>query len=106
MRSVQELRVFSREAGALLVREDRDALIGTLAREPLSGDAIVGLGGVRKMRFAPAGRGKSGAFRVVFHPGSEELPVLALLIYAKNEQDDVSADQRKAILALLRELGR
>ncbi len=57
-----------------------------------------GLGGIRKLRFAPSGRGKSGAFRVIYYFAAENRPVLALLIYGKNEQANISPAQQKAIL--------
>jgi len=75
-------------------------LIETLAREPLAGDVIPGLGGVRKPRFAPKGRGKSGAFRVICYVLAYNLPILALLLYGKNEQGDLSPAQRETIAAL------
>ena len=63
--AVLETSVLSRRADALLSAVDRADLIDTLARDPTAGDVIPGLGGVRKLRFAPKGRGKSGGFRVV-----------------------------------------
>jgi hypothetical protein len=101
MHSVAETSIFTRRADALLNREDRATLITTLAENPAVGDLVPGLGGIRKMRFAPSGRGKSGAFRVIYYLASADVPILALLIYAKNEQDNISADQRKALLALI-----
>ena len=101
MQSVTETSIFTRRADALLNREDRVALISTLATNPQAGDLIPGLGGIRKLRFAPSGRGKSGAFRVIHYYAGSNLPILALLIYAKNEQDNISADQRRALLALV-----
>jgi len=59
-----------------------------------------GLGGVRKLRFAPKGRGKSGGFRVIYYVLAESRPILALLIYGKNEQGDLSPAQCKAVAAL------
>ncbi len=81
-------------------------MIAALARNPLAGDVMPGLGGVRKMRFAPKGRGKSGAFRLIYYVVTDELPILALLIYGKNEQDDLSPDQRKTVAALAAALKR
>jgi mRNA-degrading endonuclease RelE of RelBE toxin-antitoxin system len=104
--AVLETSVFSRRADALLSREERSELIETLAREPLAGDVIPGLGGIRKLRFAPKGRGKSGAFRVIYYVLSDDLPILALLLYGKNEQDDLSPAQRKAMAALAAEMKR
>ncbi len=99
-----ETSVFSRRADTLLSAEDRTALIDTLARNPLAGDVMPGLGGVRKLRFAPKGRGKSGAFRVIYYVLAENQPILALLIYGKNEQADLSPAQRKIVAALAAEL--
>ena len=101
MQSVAETSIFTRRADALLNRDDRAALISILAENPLAGDLVAGLGGIRKLRFAPAGRGKSGAFRVIHYYAGANLPVLALLIYAKNEQDNISPDQRRALLAII-----
>ena len=99
-----ETSVFSRRADALLSRGERAELIDTLAREPLAGDVVPGLGGVRKLRFAPKGRGKSGAFRVIYYVLTDDLPILALLLYGKNEQGDLSSAQRKVVVALAAEM--
>jgi len=101
MQSVAETSIFTRRADALLSREDRLTLIATLAANPQVGDLVPGLGGIRKLRFAPAGHSKRGAFRVVHYFAGENMPVLALLIYAKNEQDNIDADQRRVLLAII-----
>ncbi|WP_158742783.1 type II toxin-antitoxin system RelE/ParE family toxin [Acidisphaera sp. L21] len=101
MHAVAETSIFTRRADALLSRDDRTVLISTLATDPEAGDLVPGLGGIRKLRFAPAGRGKSGAFRVIYYLAGVNVPVLALLIYAKNEQDNISAEQRHALLAII-----
>jgi len=93
-------------ADALLSREGRAELINALARDPLAGDVMPGLGGVRKLRFAPKGRGKSGAFRVIYCVLGADQPILALLIYGKNEQEDLSAEQRKIVANLAAEMKR
>lgn len=82
------------------------AMIDALARDPLAGDLVPGLGGVRKLRFAPKGRGKSGAFRVIYYVLTDDMPILALLIYGKNEQPDLSPAQHKAVAALAAEMKR
>lgn len=60
LHAVLETTVFSRRADALLSAEERADFIGTLARDPYAGDLMPGLGGVRKLRFAPKARGKRG----------------------------------------------
>lgn len=106
MHAVVETSTFSRQADALLSPDERAELIGVLARDPHAGDVIRGLGGVRKLRFAPKGRGKSGAFRVIYYILTDDLPVLALLLYGKNEQADLSPAQRKIVSALAAEMKR
>lgn len=100
LHAVLETSIFSQRADALLSVEDRAELIGALARVPLAGDVMQCLGGVRKLRFAPKGRGKSGGFRVIYYVLSEGESILALLIYGKNEQGDLSPAQCKVVAAL------
>ena len=101
MHSVLETSIFTRRADALLSREERAELIGMLARDPQAGDVIPGLGGIRKLRFAASGRGKSNATRMIYYVLSDELPILALLIYGKNEQANPTPDQRRAMTVLV-----
>lgn len=75
-----------------------------LARNPDAGDVIKGLGGVRKVRFAMKGRGKSGGGRAVYLVLRSEEAVYLLLAYDKTVQADLSQAQRKAVLALVEEL--
>ena len=106
MHSVQETPIFTRRADALLTRDERAELISALARDPQAGDLIPGLGGIRKMRFGVGDKGKRGGVRVIWFVVSDDLPVLALLIYAKNEQANPTPDQRKAMLAVVESIKR
>ncbi len=101
MHSVAETSIFARRADRLLRETDRSALIDTLASTPMAGDLVPGLGGIRKLRFAPSGRGKSGGLRVVYYFASVDRPILALLIYAKNEQANITPQQQKVLLTLI-----
>ncbi|NKC30201.1 type II toxin-antitoxin system RelE/ParE family toxin [Falsiroseomonas selenitidurans] len=101
MHSVVETSSFTRRADALLSQAERAELIATLANNPEAGDVMVGLGGVRKLRWAPAGRGKSGAFRVIYYLLNEGRPILAFFLYGKNEQADLTPVQRKAVQQLV-----
>lgn len=53
------------------------------------------------MRMAAGGQGKRGGFRVIWYVATEDMPVLALLIYGKNEQANPTPDQRRAMVALV-----
>lgn len=96
-----ETPVFTRRADALLSANERDRLILLLARDPMAGDLVPGLGGIRKLRFATGGRGKSGGFRVIYYAVGDTIPVPALLLYGKNERADLGPDQRRVVRALV-----
>jgi hypothetical protein len=66
------------------------------------GEIIQGTGGVRKVRVALPGRGKSGGARVIYYFHSERLPVFALTLFAKNEKADLTAAERNAMAKVVR----
>ena len=85
----------------MLSRAERDAVIGDIAAAPEGGDLIRGTGGLRKRRIALPGRGKRGGARVITLFLGEEYPVYAVFLYAKNERENLSAAQSKALLRLV-----
>ena len=100
--TVVETPTFTRRCEALLTSEERDALMVVLASHPEAGELIVGTGGVRKLRFAAKGAGKSGGVRVVYYFFDRGEPLYALLIYGKNERADLTPQQRKSVSAFAR----
>jgi hypothetical protein len=64
---------------------------------------IEGTGGVRKVRFSPAGsaRGKSGSYRACYVFFEEFGIVLLLTAYPKGKKDNISAAGRKAMRRLV-----
>ena len=101
MHSVLETSIFSRRADALLTREERAELIATLAYNPMVGDVIPGTGGVRKMRFGAGGRGKRGSFRVIYYVLDESMPLVAIIIYGKNEQGNLTEAEKRGAQAIV-----
>ena len=81
-----------------------DALERQMVNNPEAGDVIQGLRGVRKIRFAMKGKGKSGGGRCIYLSIVLDDAIYLLTAYDKSVQTDLSADQRKAILAFLEEL--
>jgi len=92
--TVVETPQFIARASKLLTEEEHEALIAYLAENPTAGDLVTGAGGIRKLRWALAGRGKRGGARVIHFFHSVELPVFALTIFAKNERVDLSQQER------------
>lgn len=64
---------------------------------PERGDIIKGGGGIRKLRHAPLGRGKSGGVRVIYYWLRDDGQIYMLLIYAKSKKDNLT-DRETALL--------
>ena len=95
--AVVETEVFLASAARLGIGEtERTALIIYLASNPEAGAIVSGTGGVRKLRWALPGRGKSGGARVIYYYHNESIPLYALDIYAKNQKANLSAAEKKA----------
>lgn len=92
--TVVETQEFTSRADKLLTENERDELIAFLAANPTAGDIVPGAGGIRKVRWALAGRGKRGGARVIHFFHNLELPVFALTIFAKNERADLTQQER------------
>jgi len=99
MLTVVETSAFARRSEKLLSAEEHEELLFYLAIHPESGDEIPGTGGVRKVRFAAKGRGKSGGVRIIYYFFEEENPLYAIFLYGKNEQVDLTPQQKKDVAA-------
>jgi mRNA-degrading endonuclease RelE of RelBE toxin-antitoxin system len=62
-----------------------------------AGAVIRGSGGVRKLRWRAAGRGKRGGYRVIYFVHSPEQVIWMLTIYPKNVRDSIPAHVLRAI---------
>ena len=80
-----------------LLREDFDALKRTLVRNPEEGDLIIGTGGIRKIRLKSSSKGKSGGFRVCYFDDKEAEELFLILIYPKNEQENLTSEEKMAL---------
>jgi len=88
---------FNAKAEKLLTEEERAGLEYSLAFAPEAHPVIPGLNGVRKARWGKQGQGKRGGVRVVYFYAMSAEVVLLITMYAKNEREDLSNDQKQAI---------
>lgn len=95
--TVAETPAFTHDAKALLTEEERNDLILFLAEHPEAGDIIEQTGGVRKVRWARRGGGKSGGYRVIYYYYAESIPVFALMIYPKNRKDSLTMGEKNGL---------
>ena len=79
-------------------------MVDTVATNPAQGDEVQGSGGVRKVRVAGRGKGKSGGYRVMVAYLGEDLPAYLLAVLSKGERANFSpaeiAGMRQATTAI------
>lgn len=98
-----ETAVFTRLVQEVLTDEEYRKLQDILRFMPQVGDVIRGSGGLRKVRWSVAGRGKRGGVRVIYYWMTESGRILMLYIYQKNRQDDLTPDQLKQLKKIVEE---
>ncbi len=90
MLTVVETEQFLRQAEKLFSEQERTQLIDFLSASPTAGDEIVGSGGLRKVRYAIKGKGKSGGARVIYFFYNESAPLYLITCYGKSAKGNLS----------------
>jgi len=80
-----------------LTDEEYSKLQNSLIENPEAGDLIPGSGGVRKLRWAFAGRGKRGGLRIIYYAQTRQGRIWMLTLYAKNVMGNISANVLRQI---------
>lgn len=101
---VVELDSFIDTARRVLSEEERSALVDYLAWNPTAGDLIKGTGGVRKLRWAVQGRGKSGGARVIYYYHDPNVPLFLLTLYVKGRKAALTDKELNEMRAFVRVL--
>jgi hypothetical protein len=91
------LAPFQRAAKGLLGESDLQAIEASIIANPKVGATIAETGGVRKMRYALAGRGKSGGARIIYYFRGAKGRVYMITAYGKNQKENLSRAERHAI---------
>lgn len=68
-----------------------------LLQKPDAGDIVRGTGGVRKVRWAASGKGKSGGVRVIYYWKQSDHEIWMLTIYGKSERETIPSHLLKKI---------
>lgn len=97
MISFVETRLFTRLVHDYLSDEEYAKLQEALIIEPEAGDVIPGSGGVRKLRWGVAGRGKRGGIRVIYFLRTQRGEIWMLTVYPKNVTENIPAHVLKKI---------
>ena len=101
MLAVAETTEYIRRAEKLLGDDERRDIVSHLAKHPKAGELMEGTGGVRKLRWARGGRGKSAGVRVIYYVHSDAMPLYLLTLFAKNERANLSKAERNDLAAMV-----
>jgi len=96
-----ESPIFTRIISELMDDEGYRDLQDSLIQNPEVGDVIPGGGGLRKMRWRVAGRGKRGGSRVIYYWVAANDELRMLYAYRKNAQENLSKDQLKTLRRII-----
>ncbi|NWA65410.1 type II toxin-antitoxin system RelE/ParE family toxin [Pseudomonas reactans] len=96
-----ETPIFTRRVTELMNHDTYLSLQVALMVNPRAGDVIEGTGGIRKLRVASKGHGNRGGARVIYYHFVTASKIALLMIYPKNEQQDLTNDERKALKAVI-----
>lgn len=98
-----ETPIFTKVIDRLVDDESYRALQIALMLRPGQGPVIRGGGGLRKLRWARPGGGKSGGLRVIYYWAPADEAFYMLYAYTKSEQGDLTPAQTRALGKLVRE---
>jgi hypothetical protein len=101
-----ETATFTRLVGDVVSDEDYAEFQRELSRHPEQGDLLEGCGGVRKVRLALRGRGKSGGARVIYLYLRHRDRIYLLYLFTKGDAANLSADGKKAMRELAQQIRR
>ncbi|URI10694.1 type II toxin-antitoxin system RelE/ParE family toxin [Aquincola tertiaricarbonis] len=97
MLTVVESPIFQRMWPRYWDEDERAEFASFISRNPDAGSLIRGSGGVRKVRWAREGTGKSSGVRIVYLARNEAGEVYLLTLYAKAESANISPSTLKEI---------
>ena len=89
-----------------ILQEDFDNFKKELAQHPEMGDMIPGTNGVRKARLKSASHGKRGGSRICYYDINHKNEIFLLLVYLKNQQENLTSDEMKILKEIAIEIRR
>ncbi len=98
-----ETPAFTRSVEELLDDEHYRSLQLALLLRPQAGALIRGSGGLRKIRWSLKHAGKRGGCRVIYYWDEPTETFYMLHTYRKSDQEDLTAQQIRALSRLVRE---
>jgi hypothetical protein len=107
LHTVVETPQFLRDAAAVGMSEaERKNVVDLVAASPKQGLEIQGSGGVRKIRVAGRGKGKSGGYRIIAAYFGNDAPTYLLALLSKGDRANFSDAEIAGFKALTALIGK
>jgi hypothetical protein len=98
-----ETPIFTEDVERELSAEEYRQLQIALLLRPTQGALMKGSGGLRKVRWSRPGMGKRGGLRVIYFWEARSETFYLLLVYRKNDQEDLTPKQVATLQRLVKE---
>jgi hypothetical protein len=98
-----ETPIFTTAVKELLSDDEYAAFQHYLAANPDAGAVIQATGGMRKVRWAAGGKGKSGGVRIIYFWRTSASEIRLILIYRKGIKDDLTAREKATLRKITEE---
>jgi hypothetical protein len=92
-----EASTFTKLIDSYLTDDEYLGLQKFLLKHPDAGKIVPGSGGVRKIRWAMASKGKSGGIRVIYYWKRQDDEIWLLTVYGKSERETIPGHILKKI---------
>ena len=93
--TVIETAVYSGKVTRIVTEDEREAFAVFISQNPKG--RLRGSGGVRKVRWAREGSGKSGGARVIYYNRLDNGEIWLLICYAKSNRSTIPAHELRMI---------
>ena len=97
-----ETSTFTKLIATYLTDDEYLGLQSFLLKYPEAGKIVRGSGGVRKLRWAISGKGKSGGIRVIYYWKQRDNEIWLLTVYGKSERETIPGHILKKIAEEIR----
>lgn len=93
--------LFTKKLSDYLKDDEYSKLQEFLTEKPDAGDLMQGTGGLRKLRWTLDNKGKRGGIRIVYYWQIQKDQIYFFTLYAKNEMEDLSFKEKRALKLML-----
>ena len=100
---IKETSIFTKQIQELASDDEYAEFQNNLIENPKLGNLIKNSGGIRKVRMATTGKGKSGGARILYYWRKNEEQIFMLLAYSKSDIANITNAQLKILSQLVKE---